>query len=101
MKRAPLMALVSILLLSAVFQLNGADAEGGIVYERIGVHVEIRNHYATIDVGSTIVNEGDQTEEVIYYISIPDSSYLTNMSLTVDGITHYARVIEREKANQQ
>ncbi|MGA1873893.1 MAG: VWA domain-containing protein [Thermoplasmatota archaeon] len=103
--RSSTLAVVSIaalLIALPAMVLQGSDAQSGdvILYEGLEIEARIENHYAMTTFTGHIKNPTEFSEDTTISINIPDDAMISNLSITIDGITSYARVAPRSQAQQ-
>ncbi|MEA3558147.1 MAG: VWA domain-containing protein [Candidatus Thermoplasmatota archaeon] len=84
-----------------MFITEDADAATTLAYGDIEIDTIICNHYAVTRVSAEMENDGSTSREIQFSIKVPDDAMLSNMSLTIDEVTSYARVVEKEDAEQE
>ncbi|UCH87951.1 MAG: VWA domain-containing protein [Thermoplasmata archaeon] len=96
------------ILLMGVFGCASSQAQGegdGMVYEPevnyIKIDSVIDNNYAITEITEEFYNPYDHAVSDIFSFRIPEKAFISNFSLTMDGATHYAKVVSKELAKQQ
>ena len=64
------------------------------------IFATITNHYATTTIQRTYTNTADSAVDVNFKVEIPEEAFMSNLSLTMDGKTHYALVLPKEEARK-
>ncbi|MGA1848626.1 MAG: VWA domain-containing protein [Thermoplasmatota archaeon] len=88
--------------LSSVFIL-GAHAQGSdeLVLQKLEIRGEIRNHYAVTTFHAHLENPTDTARELSFSMDVPDDAMLTNLSVEMDGIISYGRVVDKGQAQTE
>jgi predicted transcriptional regulator/uncharacterized protein YegL len=79
------------------------DPEGAqsLDYNSMDIKTVIRDHYAITEFTASIRNPGTTDQEEVFRLQVPESAMLTNLSLELNGIFHYASIATKEDAQKQ
>jgi len=65
------------------------------------VNVLIDNGYVITNVSQVFYNPNDVAVQGVYLFAIPEEAFISNFSLTLDGVKHYGMVLPQETAQEQ
>ncbi len=71
------------------------------VVEYEGYHVEIDGAYAVTNVERVLRNPSDGPINYSFSFRLPEDAMISNYSITIDGVTYFADVLEREEAEER
>ncbi|RLF68915.1 MAG: hypothetical protein DRN57_02530 [Thermoplasmata archaeon] len=95
-----LLILSSLLAVKVPGQEEG-ETEDGLDLISISINTVIENHYAVTEFEAEIFNPTNTSLEKIFSLELPEDAMLTNMSITINGTTTYARVATSEEARKE
>jgi uncharacterized protein YegL len=90
-----LLAPISLIMNSA------ADSEKYVSIEKFKVDSIIDSSYAVTEVTKVLYNNHDQAVDEMFYFQLPNKAFISNFSLTVEGVTHYAEVVPKKEAEER
>jgi uncharacterized protein YegL len=61
----------------------------------------ISNNYAVTDLHEEFYNPHESAVDETFWFMIPEKAFISNFSLTIDGVTHYAEVVSKEQAKKE
>ncbi|MFW3145620.1 MAG: VIT domain-containing protein [Thermoplasmatota archaeon] len=95
-------AAILLSLMASSFMLFESSGQTGsdVTFSSLLVETDIMNHYAMTTWTAELSNNKDTAVEVAFDVKVPQDAMLSNLSLTIDGITSYAVVKEKEEAQQ-
>ncbi|MBN1539757.1 MAG: VWA domain-containing protein [Candidatus Thermoplasmatota archaeon] len=95
--------LAMLVLMSLAIPLVGSSSgqEETIIYGSLEVDARIENHYAVTTFTGHISNPTSSGEETTISINVPGDAMISNLSITIDGVTSYAIVAPRSGAQQE
>ncbi|MEW5760934.1 MAG: VIT domain-containing protein [Candidatus Thermoplasmatota archaeon] len=101
MKRISIAILLCLSVIFPVLSIGSAyeDSETKINY--LYANANICNSYGITEIKEEIENQYDKQISTTFSFHIPDIAFISNFSLTVDGRTYYAKVMEREEAEKK
>ncbi|POI33574.1 hypothetical protein CIB84_002675 [Bambusicola thoracicus] len=73
----------------------------GIEIYRMKVDSKVTSRFAHNVITSRAVNRGNVHKEVFFDVELPKTAFITNFSMTIDGITYPGNIKEKEAAKQQ
>ncbi|NXJ11419.1 ITIH3 inhibitor, partial [Odontophorus gujanensis] len=73
----------------------------GIEIYRMKIDSKVASRFAHNLITSRAVNRGNVHKEVFFDVEIPKTAFITNFSMTIDGITYPGNIKEKEAAKQQ
>ena len=65
------------------------------------VNVLIDNGYVVTNVSQEFYNPHDVAVQGTYLFAIPEEAFISNFSLTIEGVKHYGTILPREQAKEQ
>ncbi|XP_051706997.2 inter-alpha-trypsin inhibitor heavy chain H4 isoform X1 [Oryctolagus cuniculus] len=78
----------------AVAQKNGID-----IYS-LTMHSEVSSRFARTVVTSRVVNRAETLQEATFQLELPRKAFITNFSMTIDGVTYPGKVKEKAAAQE-
>ncbi|XP_062057064.1 inter-alpha-trypsin inhibitor heavy chain H4 isoform X2 [Lepus europaeus] len=78
-----------------VAQKNGID-----IYS-LTMHSEVSSRFARTVVTSRVVNRAETLQEATFQLELPRKAFLTNFSMTIDGVAYPGKVREKAAAQRQ
>ncbi|UCG69195.1 MAG: VWA domain-containing protein [Thermoplasmata archaeon] len=106
-RKYPFRVTICVLLLALLIVPNplvipsNAETEERATIEHLDILGEINNCYAITQISEVLHNTHDQSIEETFYFQIPDSAFISNFSLTIDGVTHYSEVVPKDEAKER
>uniref|UniRef100_A0A803XWR1 Inter-alpha-trypsin inhibitor heavy chain H3 n=1 Tax=Meleagris gallopavo TaxID=9103 RepID=A0A803XWR1_MELGA len=73
----------------------------GIEIYRMKIDSKVTSRFAHNVITSRAVNRGNAHKEVFFDVELPKTAFITNFSMTIDGITYPGNIKEKEAAKQQ
>eukprot|EP00069_Balaena_mysticetus_P018578 bmy_11573T0 len=73
----------------------------GIEVYSTKVHCKVTSRFAHSVVTTGAVNHADTAKEVSFDVELPKTAFITNFTLTIDGVTYPGSVKEKEVAKKQ
>ncbi|MBV99924.1 Inter-alpha-trypsin inhibitor heavy chain H3, partial [Eschrichtius robustus] len=73
----------------------------GIEVYSTKVHCKVTSRFAHNVVTTGAVNHADTAKEVSFDVELPKTAFITNFTLTIDGVTYPGNVKEKEVAKKQ
>ncbi|XP_035675357.1 inter-alpha-trypsin inhibitor heavy chain H3-like isoform X2 [Branchiostoma floridae] len=61
----------------------------------------VTSRYAKTVVTSRLANKADEAREAVFEISLPKTAFISNFSMTIDNVTYFGEVKEKEKAEKE
>jgi uncharacterized protein YegL len=77
---------------------SGSDA---IVSESMSINATIDNNYAITTLSQTLRNPSEENKETTISYTIPESAFLSQFILKIDGVIYISEVVEKEAAKEQ
>jgi uncharacterized protein YegL len=65
------------------------------------IYTEIDNNYAITDIYEMFINPTNNSMDASFSIEIPGKAFISNFSLTIDGIPHYAQIVPKDLARER
>ncbi|NXS62400.1 ITIH3 inhibitor, partial [Brachypteracias leptosomus] len=73
----------------------------GIEIYSMKIDSKITSRFAHNVITSRAVNHGNMHKEVVFDVELPKTAFITNFSMTIDGVTYPGTIKEKEAAKQQ
>ncbi|NXT77763.1 ITIH3 inhibitor, partial [Zapornia atra] len=73
----------------------------GIEIYGMKIDSKITSRFAHNVITSRAVNRGDGHKEVVFDVELPKTAFITNFSMTIDGVTYPGTIKEKEVAKKQ
>ena len=83
-----------------VAQEDGGQEEYAQI-EILDISGNIDNNYAVTEITEVLHNPYDHAIEETFIFQIPDSAFITNFSLTINGTVFYSQVVPKEEAREK
>jgi uncharacterized protein YegL len=95
----------AIFILSGLFacisiDTQAFDDEYAMEINYIRVDTVIDNNYAVTDITEEFYNPFESPIDETFSVQIPEKAFISNFSLTMDGETHYAKVVSKDLAKE-
>ena len=81
--------------------IGTGDNETNIELTSMKITVEINSGYAVTELNATIYNPNDENVDGTFHLLLPEAAFISNFSLTLDNVTHYAQVLEKTEAEEK
>jgi uncharacterized protein YegL len=72
-----------------------------ITYKQFHVDSLIVSRYAVTTVTSVVRNDADESKELDFRVQLPDTAFISNFSMSVNGKTYYGIAKEKEEAAKE
>ncbi|XP_012627021.2 inter-alpha-trypsin inhibitor heavy chain H4 isoform X1 [Microcebus murinus] len=89
-----------LLWLLAVLQTNTARKNGIDIYS-LTVDSKVSSRFSHTVVTSRVVNRADTVQEATFQMELPKKAFLTNFSMTIDGVTYPGSIKKKAAAQEQ
>uniref|UniRef100_A0A669Q7A0 Inter-alpha-trypsin inhibitor heavy chain H3 n=1 Tax=Phasianus colchicus TaxID=9054 RepID=A0A669Q7A0_PHACC len=73
----------------------------GIEIYKMKIDSKVTSRFAHNVITSRAVNHGNAHKEVFFDVELPKTAFITNFSMTIDGITYPGNIKEKEAAKRQ
>ncbi|NWV36358.1 ITIH3 inhibitor, partial [Grantiella picta] len=73
----------------------------GIEIYSMKIDSKVTSRFAHNVITSRAVNRGNVSKEVFFDVDLPKTAFITNFSMTIDGVTYPGTIKEKEAAKQQ
>ncbi|NXG19916.1 ITIH3 inhibitor, partial [Grallaria varia] len=73
----------------------------GIEIYNMKIDSKVTSRFAHNVITSRAVNRGDVSKEVFFDVELPKTAFITNFSMTIDGVTYPGTIKEKEAAKKQ
>ncbi|XP_060691826.1 inter-alpha-trypsin inhibitor heavy chain H3-like [Hemiscyllium ocellatum] len=80
---------------------HGKKPENGLEIYSMKIDCKVTSRFAHNMVISRVVNRANESKEAFFEIELPKTAFITNFSMTLDGVTYVGAVKEKEVAQQQ
>ncbi|XP_072438156.1 inter-alpha-trypsin inhibitor heavy chain H3-like isoform X2 [Chiloscyllium punctatum] len=80
---------------------HGKKPESGLEIYSMKVDCKVTSRFAHNMVINRVVNRANESKEAFFEIELPKTAFITNFSMTLDGVTYVGVVKEKEVAQQQ
>uniref|UniRef100_G1MQX6 Inter-alpha-trypsin inhibitor heavy chain H3 n=1 Tax=Meleagris gallopavo TaxID=9103 RepID=G1MQX6_MELGA len=84
-----------------VTHVRNIKVVNGIEIYRMKIDSKVTSRFAHNVITSRAVNRGNAHKEVFFDVELPKTAFITNFSMTIDGITYPGNIKEKEAAKQQ
>ncbi|XP_066859453.1 inter-alpha-trypsin inhibitor heavy chain H3 [Anser cygnoides] len=96
----------SDLLVTHVRNIKKRNAENDLVVNGIEIYSmkidsKVTSRFARNVITSRAVNRGNMHKEVFFDVELPKTAFITNFSMTIDGVTYPGNIKEKEAAKQE
>uniref|UniRef100_A0A8C0ZKS0 Inter-alpha-trypsin inhibitor heavy chain H3 n=1 Tax=Cyanistes caeruleus TaxID=156563 RepID=A0A8C0ZKS0_CYACU len=93
-------------LLAHVRNIKKRNADNGLVVDGMEIYSmkidsKITSRFAHNVITSRAVNRGNVSKEVFFDVELPKTAFITNFSMTIDGVTYPGTIKEKEAAKKQ
>ncbi|CAH1265360.1 ITIH3 [Branchiostoma lanceolatum] len=61
----------------------------------------VTSRYAKTVVTSRLANKANEAREAVFDVSLPKTAFISNFSMTIDNVTYFGEVKEKEKAEKE
>ncbi|OXB73239.1 UNVERIFIED_CONTAM: hypothetical protein H355_016419 [Colinus virginianus] len=86
---------------SSLLSFFNVQVVNGIEIYRMKIDSKVTSRFAHNLITSRAVNRGNVHKEVFFDVELPKTAFITNFSMTIDGITYPGNIKEKEAAKQQ
>ncbi|XP_062356403.1 inter-alpha-trypsin inhibitor heavy chain H3-like [Cinclus cinclus] len=86
------------------FKKRNADNDlvvNGIEVYSMKIDSKVTSRFAHNVITSRAVNRGNVSKEVFFDVELPKTAFITNFSMTIDGVTYPGTIKEKEAAKKQ
>ncbi|XP_050760511.1 inter-alpha-trypsin inhibitor heavy chain H3-like isoform X2 [Gymnogyps californianus] len=73
----------------------------GIEISSMKIDSKVTSRFARNVITSQAVNRGNVHKEVVFDVELPKTAFITNFSMTIDGVTYPGTIKEKEAAKKQ
>ncbi|NWU76492.1 ITIH3 inhibitor, partial [Onychorhynchus coronatus] len=73
----------------------------GIEIYSMKIDSKVTSRFARNVITSRAVNRGSESKEVFFDVELPKTAFITNFSMTIDGVTYPGTIKEKEAAKKQ
>ena len=80
---------------------SSQSSSDDIVNESMAINADIDNNYAITTVSQTLKNPAEFDQEKTISYTIPESAFLSEFKLEIDGVVYKSQVVEKEAAKEQ
>ncbi|XP_048403774.1 inter-alpha-trypsin inhibitor heavy chain H3a [Stegostoma tigrinum] len=80
---------------------HGKKPERDLEIYSMKIDCKVTSRFAHNMVISRVVNRANESREAFFEVELPKTAFITNFSMTLDGVTHVGAVKEKEVAQQQ
>lgn len=77
------------------------SSSNGIDIYSLTMHSEVSSRFARTVVTSRVVNRAETLQEATFQLELPRKAFITNFSMTIDGVTYPGKVKEKAAAQEQ
>ncbi|XP_076447829.1 inter-alpha-trypsin inhibitor heavy chain H4-like [Babylonia areolata] len=86
------------LVLLLIVCLHPCECKKGTRITSLYACTDIKYRFATTRITSHVINPTNQSRQAVFDITLPNDAFISNFTLTVDGLTYPGRVEERGEA---
>uniref|UniRef100_A0A8C5J700 Inter-alpha-trypsin inhibitor heavy chain H3 n=1 Tax=Junco hyemalis TaxID=40217 RepID=A0A8C5J700_JUNHY len=80
---------------------NYTDVVNGMEIYSMKIDSKVTSRFAHNVITSRAVNRGNVSKEVFFDVDLPKTAFITNFSMTIDGVTYPGTIKEKEAAKKQ
>ncbi|XP_027747433.1 inter-alpha-trypsin inhibitor heavy chain H3 [Empidonax traillii] len=96
----------SDVLVTHIRDIKKRNAENDLVVNGIEIYSvkidsKVTSRFARNVITSRAVNRGNVSKEVFFDVELPKTAFITNFSMTIDGVTYPGTIKEKEAAKKQ
>ncbi|XP_008941885.1 PREDICTED: inter-alpha-trypsin inhibitor heavy chain H3 [Merops nubicus] len=84
-----------------VTHVRNIKVVNGIEIYSMKIDSKVTSRFARNVITSRAVNRGNVHKEVFFDVELPKTAFITNFSMTIDGVTYPGTIKEKETAKQQ
>uniref|UniRef100_A0A8C0FC03 Inter-alpha-trypsin inhibitor heavy chain 3 n=1 Tax=Bubo bubo TaxID=30461 RepID=A0A8C0FC03_BUBBB len=92
---------LSPLALFFFFSFFNLQVVNGIEIYSMKIDSKVTSRFAHNVITSRAVNRGNVHKEVVFDVELPKTAFITNFSMTIDGVTYPGTIKEKEVAKKQ
>ncbi|XP_045153353.1 inter-alpha-trypsin inhibitor heavy chain H4 [Echinops telfairi] len=89
-----------LLVLLAALQAASAQKNGIDIYS-LTVDSKVSSRFAHTVITSRVVNKADTVQEATFQMELPKRAFITNFSMTIDGVTYPGNIKDKAAAQEQ
>uniref|UniRef100_A0A8B9D6M5 Inter-alpha-trypsin inhibitor heavy chain H3 n=1 Tax=Anser cygnoides TaxID=8845 RepID=A0A8B9D6M5_ANSCY len=86
---------------SSFFSFFNLQVVNGIEIYSMKIDSKVTSRFARNVITSRAVNRGNMHKEVFFDVELPKTAFITNFSMTIDGVTYPGNIKEKEAAKQE
>uniref|UniRef100_A0A8B9CKC3 Inter-alpha-trypsin inhibitor heavy chain H3 n=1 Tax=Anser brachyrhynchus TaxID=132585 RepID=A0A8B9CKC3_9AVES len=86
---------------SSFFSFFNLQVVNGIEIYSMKIDSKVTSRFARNVITSRAVNRGNVHKEVFFDVELPKTAFITNFSMTIDGVTYPGNIKEKEAAKQE
>uniref|UniRef100_A0A8B9D438 Inter-alpha-trypsin inhibitor heavy chain H3 n=1 Tax=Anser cygnoides TaxID=8845 RepID=A0A8B9D438_ANSCY len=83
------------------FSFFNLQVVNGIEIYSMKIDSKVTSRFARNVITSRAVNRGNMHKEVFFDVELPKTAFITNFSMTIDGVTYPGNIKEKEAAKQE
>ncbi|XP_040262491.1 inter-alpha-trypsin inhibitor heavy chain H3-like [Bufo bufo] len=80
---------------------HGAAAEPSLLIHNMDVDCKVTSRFARTSIVVEIENQLNSSHEAVFDVELPKTAFITNFSMTIDGVTTVGAVKEKAEADEQ
>ncbi|XP_056381020.1 inter-alpha-trypsin inhibitor heavy chain H3-like isoform X2 [Hyla sarda] len=80
---------------------NGALAEPSLLIHNMDIECKVTSRFAHTTIVAEIENQLNSSHEAVFDVELPKTAFITNFSMTIDGITTVGVVKKKAEADEQ
>ncbi|XP_072276519.1 inter-alpha-trypsin inhibitor heavy chain H3-like isoform X2 [Pyxicephalus adspersus] len=89
-----------VVLVCGICPSYGAQVESTMDIYRMDLNCKVTSRFARTLITTEIRNTEDSSQEAIFEVELPKTAFITNFSMTIDGVTTVGMVQKKEEADQ-
>ncbi|XP_053324731.1 inter-alpha-trypsin inhibitor heavy chain H3-like isoform X2 [Spea bombifrons] len=87
--------------LSVLCLSHESQKDAAMVANSFHIDCKITSRFARTKITTEVYNQLNISREAIFHVELPKTAFITNFSMTVEGVTHVGTVKEHAKAKMQ
>ncbi|XP_029455286.1 inter-alpha-trypsin inhibitor heavy chain H4-like [Rhinatrema bivittatum] len=90
-----------LVILSIALPSNSVPHKNSIDIYSVHVDCHVSSRFAHTVVTSKVVNRANESREALFEVDLPKTAFITNYSMTIDGVVYPGIIKEKEDAQKQ
>ncbi|XP_068109253.1 inter-alpha-trypsin inhibitor heavy chain H3-like isoform X2 [Hyperolius riggenbachi] len=90
-----------LLVLCSLGANHGAQSDASMVIHRVDINCKVTSRFARSLISMEIWNSLNASQEAVFDVDLPKTAFITNFSMTIDGVTTVGVVKKKAEADEQ